>query len=131
MNVLLINHFPLLGSGSGVYVTNIARSLEKRGHKVCIIMPENTTKISHIDNVKIHPIFFKREEVIKGQLDFNFLCFDPHPRSDLLFSNATDKQIEQYEQSFREAIQEEIQNFKPDIIHSRTYMDSIKCCSRI
>lgn len=30
MRVLLINHFPLQGSGSGVYVTNIAKSLQKK-----------------------------------------------------------------------------------------------------
>lgn len=128
MRILLVNCFPLMGSGSGVYVTNIARSLEARGHEVCIIMPENTTEISNIDNVKIHPVFFKNEEIIKGQLDFNFLCFDPHPRSSLCFRDCTDKQVEQYKQAFKKAIEEEIRDFKPDVIHSRTYMDSIEYC---
>ena len=40
MKVLLINHFPLVGSGSGVYVENIAKCLRDEGHEVCIIMPE-------------------------------------------------------------------------------------------
>ena len=119
MKILLVNHFPLLGSGSGVYITNIARSLEKRGHEVCIIMPENTTHISKIDNVKIHPVFFKNEEVIKGQLDFNFPCMDPHPRSSFLFKNMTEVQVKQYENAFRNAIEEEIKCFKPDIIHAQ------------
>lgn len=30
MKILLINHFPLEGSGSGVYTKNIAKSLTKR-----------------------------------------------------------------------------------------------------
>ena len=30
MNILLINHFPLEGSGSGVYTQNIAKYLAKK-----------------------------------------------------------------------------------------------------
>lgn len=118
MKILLINHFPFSGSGSGVYVKNIAENLVKNGHEVSIIIPENTTRIEEIPNVKIHPVYFKREEIIKGQLDFNFPCMDPHPRSSFLFEDMTDIQIKQYEQAFRKAIEEEISSFKPDIIHS-------------
>ena len=38
MRVLMINHFPLEGSGSGTYTKNL-------GHEVCIILPENTLDI--------------------------------------------------------------------------------------
>ena len=119
MRILLINHFPIAGSGSGVYVKNIAENLIKKGHEVCIIMPENTTKIREISNVKIHPVYFKREEKIQGQLDFNFPCMDPHPRSSFLFEDMTDLQIEQYENAFRLAIEEEIKEFNPDVIHAQ------------
>lgn len=119
MKILLVNHFPLVGSGSGVYVANIAQNLVKKGHEVCIIMPENTTKIKEIPNVKIHPVYFKREEKIEGQLDFNFVCFDSHPRSRLLFSEISDEQVLQYEKAFRKAIEQEIKEFKPDIIHAQ------------
>lgn len=119
MRILLTNHFPFQGSGSGVYVSNIARSLEKKGHKVCIITPENTSVFSNLKNIKLHPVFFKYKEVIDGQQDFNFPCFDPHPRSSLLFGNMTDEQIEKYKEAFRKAIHEEILEFKPDIIHAQ------------
>lgn len=119
MKILLINHFPLAGSGSGVYVKNIALNLVKNGHKVCIIMPENTTKFSKLNDIRIHPVYFKREEEIEGQLDFNFPCMDSHPRSNFLFHDMTNIQIEQYENAFRKAIEEEIKEFKPDIIHSQ------------
>ena len=119
MRILLINHFPMQGSGSGVYVANIAKSLEKRGHKTCIISPENTSKFCDIKNIKLHPVFFKYKEEIPNQQDFNFPCFDPHPRSSLLFNEMTDKQIEQYENAFRQAIKEEIEEFKPDVIHAQ------------
>lgn len=119
MKILLINHFPLEGSGSGVYVGNIAKSLQKKGNQVCIIMPENTIHICDMGNVKVHPVFFKKEEIIQGQLDFNFPCMDPHPRSNFLFHNMTELQIQQYENAFRKAIEEEIEEFQPDIIHSQ------------
>lgn len=119
MNILLVNHFPLQGSGSGVYVLNIAKSLIKKGHNVCIITPENTTYLLNIENIKLHPVFFKYEEKIEGQQKFNFPCFDPHPRSNLLFDDMTDLQLEQYKNAFRKAIQEEILQFKPDVIHAQ------------
>ena len=119
MKILITNHFPLAGSGSGVYVKNIAENLVKKGHEVCIIMPENTTKIEKIENVKIHPVFFKWQETIEGQLEFNFPCMDPHPRSSFLFEDMTNKQIEQYENAFKEAVEQEIKDFNPDIIHAQ------------
>lgn len=119
MRILLINHFPLQGSGSGVYVANIAKSLEKKGHETCIITPENTSDLINLENVKLHPVYFKYEEKIDGQQDFNFPCFDPHPRSHLLFNDMTIEQIEQYKDAFRNAIKEEIEEFKPDIIHAQ------------
>ena len=42
MKVLMINHFPLAGSGSGTYTKNLAIHLSSIGHEVCIILPENT-----------------------------------------------------------------------------------------
>ena len=61
MKILLINHFPLEGSGSGVYTKNIAKSLAKEGNEVCIIMPENTKKYNLVEGVKLHPVYFSWE----------------------------------------------------------------------
>lgn len=119
MKILLINHFPLRGSGSGTYVSDIAKNLIKRNHEVCIIMPENTTDIGELENVKIHPVFFTRNETIEGALDFNFPCMDPHPRSSFLYEQMTEEQEKQYVDAFRKAIKFEIQEFKPDVIHSQ------------
>ena len=119
MRILLINHFPLQGSGSGVYVINIAKSLEKKGHKTCIITPENTSIFSDFKNIKLHPVFFKYKEKIEGQQDFNFPCFDPHPRSNFLFGEMTNIQLKKYKTAFKKAIEEEIRDFKPDIIHAQ------------
>lgn len=125
MKILLINHLPLVGSGSGVYTTNLAKSLKKAGNEICIIMPENETKNINSDefkDFKIHPVYFKNEEEIPGQLDFNFPCFTSHPRSSFNYYDMTEEQLNKFCEVFDKAIKEEIDEFKPDIIHSRTYL---------
>ena len=92
MKVLLINHFPLEGSGSGIYTKNIALSLIKKGHQVCIIMPENR-KITSLENIKLHPVYFKNKEEIDKQLPFNFPCFTTHPYSSNTFYDLTDAEL--------------------------------------
>lgn len=132
MKILLINHLPLIGSGSGVYTTNLAKSLTKLGHEVCIIMPENETKNVKKDEFKkfkLHPVYFKNEEEIEGQLSFNFPCFTSHSRSDFNFFDMTEEQYNEYYQAFDEAIKDEIENFKPDVIHAQHIwiISSIAC----
>lgn len=119
MKILLINHFPLEGSGSGVYTMNIAKSLVSKGHEVCIIMPENKTDYKKPigGGIKLHPIYFYDKEIIEGQLPFNFPCFTTHPRSVNNFFDMSDIELDKYKESFDLAIREEIDAFKPDVIH--------------
>lgn len=119
MKVLLINHFPLAGSGSGVYTMNIAKSLKSKGHDVCVIMPEVTTSFEQEQGIKYHPVYFNGGEVIEGQLPFNFPCFTTHPHSVNNFFDLTDEEIKQYIEKFREAIREEVETFEPDLIHGQ------------
>ena len=116
MKVLLINHFPLTGSGSGVYTRNIANSLTRKGHEVCIVFPENETVISD-EKFKLHPVYFKNQEIIEGQLPFNFPCFTTHPRSNKTFYDLPEAELNMYKMAFTQAIEEEIKDFRPDIIH--------------
>lgn len=44
VKILLVNHFPLEGSGSGVYTKNLAKALVSFGHQVKIIYPEHQQK---------------------------------------------------------------------------------------
>lgn len=121
MRVLLINHFPLTGSGSGVYTQNIANSLLELGHEVMVIFPDN--KICKDDcSYSIHPVYFQGEgedfEAIDGALPFNFPCFTTHPRSTKTFNDLTDSQLSDYIEEFRSAIERAISDFNPDIIHT-------------
>ena len=40
MRILMPNHFPLQGSGCGIYTLNVAHELVRLGHEVLVIVPE-------------------------------------------------------------------------------------------
>lgn len=116
MRVLLMNHFPLQGSGSGVYTVNIARALVRKGHEVCIIMPENEVLAElDVDGIRLYPVYF--DSCSADALDFDFPCFTTHPRSVMTFYELDNAQVAAYEGAFRAAIEDEIAAFDPDVIH--------------
>lgn len=124
MKVLMINHFPLEGSGSGTYTKNLAMQLAKRGHKVCIILPENTASYPEYEGIRLHPVFFTNTdsadpEAIPGALPFNFPCFTTHPVSTTAFSDLDEAQMGSYLGAFRAALDEELASFAPDVVHGQ------------
>ena len=119
MKVLMINHFPLVGSGSGTYTRNIAVNLIKKGHEVCIVFPENTTKFDLEPGIELVPVYFKHEEQIEGMLPFNFPCFTTHPRSTMTFYDLTDDELDMYLTAFEKAVAGAVETFKPDVIHGQ------------
>ena len=124
MRILMINHFPLEGSGSGTYTKNLATQLVKLGHEVCVILPENSTDIPQYAGVRLHPVFFTNTdavepEAIEGALPFNFPCFTTHPVSTMAFDGLTDSQMDAYLSAFKAAIDEEVRDFAPDIVHGQ------------
>ncbi len=118
MRILLMCHFPLTGSGSGVYTLNVAHALAKQGHQVRIIVPENQPPEEY-DAFGVHPVYFTGNAgaPAPGALPFNFPCFTTHPRSVQTFYDLAPAQLDAYEAAFREAIEEEIRDFSPDVIH--------------
>lgn len=124
MKILMINHFPLEGSGSGTYTKNLATQLVKLGHEVCVILPVNTADISQYEGVRLHPVFFTNTdcaepEAIEGALPFNFPCFTTHPVSTMAFAGLTKLQMGMYLAAFKAAIDAEVLRFKPDIVHGQ------------
>ena len=69
MKVLLINHFPLEGSGSGTYTKNIALHLRKRGHEVCVIFPENR-QVLMLPGIRMFPVMFSAGKASWSSLPF-------------------------------------------------------------
>ena len=119
MKILIINHSPFIGSGSGIYTMNIAKSLKRASQDVAVITAANSIDFPDMEGIKIHPIFFKYKDYVENQIDFNVPCFDQYPTSDVVFYNLTKEQLNTYISEFRKALEEEIKTFKPDIIHTQ------------
>ena len=121
MRILFINHFPLAGSGSGVYTANLAKSLMRRGHKTAIIFSENRNKYDRYEGIKLYPVYFKGKDTldVKEQAVYNFPCFTSHPMSKQRFKMLTDEEKKDYEERYYRNIKAVIEEFKPDVVHSQ------------
>lgn len=117
MKILILNHFPLEGSGSGVYTENLARELSKLGHEVKVVMPEH--KPIEKKEFKTRAIIFRNGENKDLDIPYNFPCFTTHPRSNNTYKNLTQEEMGLYIQKFEDILEEEIRAFNPDIIHAQ------------
>jgi glycosyltransferase involved in cell wall biosynthesis len=116
VKILMPNHFPLQGSGSGIYAQNVAQELVNAGHEVMVIVPEHHVVEGYPFPVKT--IVFSNGCNENPQLDFNFPCFTTHPRSTTTFYELTDARMQAYVQAWRHAIHGTIAEFQPDVVHA-------------
>ena len=123
LNILIATAFPVHGAGSGALVTTQAEGYVKEGHNVTIITANNRTNYPKVKGVKYHTVPFTGEtenpEKIEGQCAFNYLMFTTHTESTATFWNASFDKIKEYEEAFRRALQTEIEESKPNIIHAQ------------
>lgn len=117
MRILILNHFPLEGSGSGIYTKNLARELSEMGHIVKVVFPEH--EVIKSDVFETRTILFKGPNTENPEMNYNFPCFTSHPRSNITYYELTDSEIEEYVQKFVDVTKEEVELFKPDIIHAQ------------
>ncbi|HEY86270.1 MAG TPA: glycosyltransferase family 4 protein [Chloroflexi bacterium] len=110
------NHFPLQGSGSGIYTMNVATELVEAGHEVMVIVPDHQPVDGYPFPVKT--IIFSNGKNNNPQLDFNFPCFTTHPQSATTFYELSDEQLQAYLNAWEQAFTEAIEKFKPDVIHA-------------
>lgn len=123
MKLLLINHFPLEGSGSGVYTRNLAKALVARGHEVQVLVPEYKSVDTSGEGFITHTVLFKengveREPSATTALNFPFPCFTTHPRSHFTFYDMDQGQIDAYREAFRGRLCEILETFEPEVIHA-------------
>ncbi len=118
MKVLLINHFPLQGSGSGIYTLNIAQELIKEGYTVFVIDIDN-----QIDNSNYS---FERKTILCDEtknpnpdIKFNFPCFTTHPRSMNTYYSLSNEELLEYVDTFTRITKQVSYEFQPDIIHAQ------------
>lgn len=135
MRVLLVNHFPLNGSGSGVYTYEIARCLKRMGLEVALLYPENVQNpvwlglaqgrldppadSYHDEDGISHYILACHDEVglYFPSVAFNFPCFTSHPRSHQQFCTLEAEAFKAYEGLMADGLRRAIHSFKPDLLH--------------
>ena len=119
MKILIPNHFPLQGSGSGIYTLNVALELIKSGHEVLVITPGHAPEDPDEYPFPVDVMIFDNgENSDKAEVDFNFPCFTTHPDSSTTFYELTDEQLADYVDLWRKHINQAIVDFQPDVIHA-------------
>ncbi len=97
MRILMPNHFPLQGSGSGIYTLNVAQELVRMGHDVLVIVPEHQAIPATRYPFEVEVILFDNGQNSKyAEVDFNFPCFTTHPHSIQTFYDLSDAQLNDY-----------------------------------
>lgn len=120
MRILLTNHFPLEGSGSGIYTQNVARELTKKGHEALVITPAHEEQTGF--PFRVITILFSPDSAPEGdaeRLPFNFPCFTTHPLSTTTYADLSADQRQAYVGAFRNATTEAVAEWKPDVIHAQ------------
>ncbi len=120
MRVLIPNHFPLEGSGSGIYTQNVAREITNKGHEALAITPAHDEQEGF--PFEVRTILFTAdgaEDISKRRLPFNFPCFTTHPLSTTTFADLDDDQRHAYVQAFQAAIDSAVSEWGPDVIHAQ------------
>jgi glycosyltransferase involved in cell wall biosynthesis len=120
MRVLIPNHFPLEGSGSGIYTQNVARELVSKGYEALAITPGHDEQTGF--PFEVHTILFSPDEGGNSKIErlpFNFPCFTTHPLSTTTFADLDDAQRGTYIKAFCTAIDSAVFKWQPDVIHAQ------------
>ncbi|MHC4917479.1 MAG: glycosyltransferase family 4 protein [Planctomycetota bacterium] len=122
MRVLLINHFPLSGSGSGVYVANVARELKEMGHEVVVLKPDTAEPPEDEHAFELDTIVCPAPADAPGEdkdLSFPFPCFTTHPRSNRTFYALSSREMAEYLAVFEARIRAAVARLEADVIHAQ------------
>ncbi len=123
MRVLLINHFPLSGSGSGVYVANVARELLELGHQAMVLCPDTVPPEPGEYPFPVETITCpgpgRAEGSGKTSLSFPFPCFTTHPRSSRTFYALSEPEIAEYVAVLEARARRAAEGFKADVVHAQ------------
>jgi len=106
MKILFLYDFPLWGSGSGTYIRNSIRELEKLNHKIGLVSPEERRFLA--DKIKQY-------RVTPPQIP----VFVDHPelKGAKRYSELSEREITEIYNSYLHTTLEAVANFGPDLIH--------------
>ncbi len=96
---------------------NLAKELSALGHEVKVVYPE--LREQHYDGFESRIIKFQDGTQSVADLPFNFPCFTSHPRSNNTYYALSNDQMKAYVDLFVQVAKEEVESFKPDLIHAQ------------
>lgn len=108
--VLIANHTPIHGSGSGTYILALATSLARRGHEVALLTPPGGTRVSLPPQIS----HFTADE-LAGE----FPSFTGHPCSARLYSQLSPNEIADVTRIWERSLESAISAWEPTLIHSQ------------
>jgi hypothetical protein len=118
MRILLTHHFPLDLSPASPQTRLIAEALTRDGHEVrCLTVQNHGQNVStpgfHVHAVMCDPI------AEQANLHVELPVFGPAGRGQRAFEQLTDEELTAYRDVLREALDVEIEQFDPHIVHAQ------------
>ena len=112
------------GTGSGVYLTELVKGLDKLGHTQAVVA--GVTKEDAIilpQSVQCYPVYYKTEELPFPVCGMS----DEMPYESTRYCDMTESMTVQFEQAFKEKICAVVEAFSPDVIlcHHLYYLTSL------
>ena len=100
-------------TGSGVYLTQLVRALDKKGYEQAVIAGiENKDTILFPAQVKFYPVRFETET-----LPFPIVGMsDEMPYPSTRYRDLTPKMVQQYREAFRLVLEKAVEEFDPELI---------------
>jgi glycosyltransferase involved in cell wall biosynthesis len=108
--VLIANHTPIHGSGSGTYILALATGLARRGHEVVLLTPPGGTPVSVPPEIR----HFTADE-LAGE----FPSFTGHPCSSRLYSQLSPDDLADVTSAWERSLDTVIRSWAPTVIHSQ------------
>ncbi|GAA0549589.1 D-inositol-3-phosphate glycosyltransferase [Paractinoplanes ferrugineus] len=110
MRILIANHTPIHGSGSGTYVLALATGLSRRGHEIALLTPPGGTKVELPPGIR----HFEADE-LAGE----FPSFTGHPCSSRLYSQMSPDSLAEVTSIWERALDRVIGAWGPALVHSQ------------
>ena len=106
MRIILANHTPIFGSGSGTYTAMLAVELNRVGHEVCVLTPlaEQFCIGPHIETYSV-------------KLDHNFPSFTGHPLSSTTYDDLDRDDLRSLLKAWQDAFSQASDQWIPDVVH--------------
>jgi len=110
VRVLIANHTPIHGSGSGTYILALATGLARRGHDIALLTPPGGTRV---------PLPPEIEHFEAHELAGEFPSFTGHPCSSRLYSQMSPDDLAEVTATWERALDMVIRAWSPTVIHAQ------------